>query len=445
MCLRNRLMCALCVLAIAAQTWCLNADEPSPHVPPELIVERFAIGTDGDAVYLPVTIAGRTYSFLLDTGATWTAIDKSLLPADAPAEMRKGRSATKDEITFEVCDAPIAQVGQINLRDSVDRVVRLDLTQMRQISGDDFFGVLGLDFLSHHIVRVDFDRGECLLLNRVPPGAGQKLQMYQVDGLPGVKARTLGGAVEYFAIDTGGIGSRVSGAITQSLYDRLAQHRSIRYVSSALQRDISGTVAAKFSQANGLEIGTLRINGPVFSVGSVSNLLGAGFMSRFIATFDFPAGCLYLRPGKAFDAADTWDRSGLHIIRRDGKALVYSVDKGSAADASGLREGDEILEVGNLEAADSRLMNLRELLCEAGTAIKVVYRRGGKTSESPLHLGNAISHNPVIVRFPPKAKIERRRFGARRAPYDARRWRLTAWRPVHRSSPRGRCSGLAGG
>jgi len=57
--------------------------------------------------------------------------------------------------------------------------------------------------------------------------------------------------------------------------------------------------------------------------------LGIGFFRRHHVTFDFPNQMLYLRPAKQFDIQEEYDMSGLHLLRVEGKTVVYSLDADS--------------------------------------------------------------------------------------------------------------------
>src|SRR5215471_12403369 len=47
---------------------------------PRNVLERFDVAKDGDALIVPVEFQGKTYRFLLDTGASVTVFDTSLEP-----------------------------------------------------------------------------------------------------------------------------------------------------------------------------------------------------------------------------------------------------------------------------------------------------------------------------------------------------------------------------
>ena len=58
----------------------LPAQESEPQPEQSLVLAEFDIPTDGDMMVAPVTVAGRTYQFLIDTGCYWTVFDSALQP-----------------------------------------------------------------------------------------------------------------------------------------------------------------------------------------------------------------------------------------------------------------------------------------------------------------------------------------------------------------------------
>jgi hypothetical protein len=59
-----------------------SAAEGEPRgliIPPELVLERFAVARNGEELMVPVRIAGKDHLFVVDTGASMTLFDTSLL------------------------------------------------------------------------------------------------------------------------------------------------------------------------------------------------------------------------------------------------------------------------------------------------------------------------------------------------------------------------------
>jgi hypothetical protein len=116
------------------------------------------------------------------------------------------------------------------------------------------------------------------------------------------------------------------------------------------------------------------------------NLLGLTFLSRYIVTFDFPSGRLYLKKGKRFDDCDVQDKSGVHVVRGAERPIVESVDSGSPAALAGVHAGDEIIRLSDRDTERLSLFSLRKLLCRPGKEARLTIRRSGQEIVCPIVL-----------------------------------------------------------
>jgi hypothetical protein len=317
---QKRILWPLLAYGIALLPAILAAETPQ-QIPAGDVIERFKIGNDGDAILVPVTIAEKKYLFLIDTGASWTVFDRSLIPFDVRGQTVELGTAT-GSVSLEKIDTPAAQLGSIKLRDSVTQVFGGDFAPIRAALGYEVYGVIGMDFLEHHVLHLDFDQGECLLLKRVPAAAGDRFDLRFSDwNMPEIPVQISGSNRKYFGIDTGMLGARSSGSITKSLREELIAAGTTKTVGSILVRDFAAVSSAPLVQAEYLQVGRFVLRRLNFMSESRANLLGMGFISQFVATFDFPNGCMYLRPGQSFKASDLCHRRALRMSRRNRKKV----------------------------------------------------------------------------------------------------------------------------
>jgi hypothetical protein len=339
-----------------------DAAEPRADIAPDLVLQRFAVKNDGDYLLVPVKIRGKDRLFLMDTGSTVTVVDRSL-----PLGFPRGVA------TLIAYDPPDASIGGVPL--GVDVVVGMDLNRIREVSGHRIEGVLGMDFLGRHVVHIDFDRGELLLLRSAPGDAAQVLPLVHEPGeIPEIEAWLTAEKKVRFLIDTGN-GGGGSGCL--EVLDARSQARSgeFREVGSTFVETASGTITARQFLGKRIILGGYRVEGPVFRETPGSASLGLGFWSRFVVTFDFPGRKVHLRKGRRYERPDWWDRSGLHLIRRGEGVVVEGVDRGSPGEAAGIRTGDALLGLDGSRAEDTSLLQLRAALSGDGPRTCVV-RRG---------------------------------------------------------------------
>src|SRR5262245_19042282 len=83
--------------------------------PPPDTVEEFDIGTDEGPIIVPVTIAGKKYPFLLDTGATHVGYDRSLRPQLGQSVESRTLNTPAGPTRVEFVVPPKASLGRLPL------------------------------------------------------------------------------------------------------------------------------------------------------------------------------------------------------------------------------------------------------------------------------------------------------------------------------------------
>jgi hypothetical protein len=345
------------------------------------VLERFAVATGGEPLLLPVTFRGRTYQFCLDSGSTPNVFDTSLPLGDPLEETLVG--GAEGPVRLRLFAAPEARAGGLNLQ-TAEPVVAFDFAMFRQVLGRDLHGFLGMPFFRSHVVRVDFDQGELLVLKAADPDCGRRFAVtYDPNGAPRLRIDLAGGNRPEAIIDTGWSGSA---CLAEPIFDATLKSGGLALVGTERSETLSGTSTLRLGRLTQLSLGEFTPPGVLATEGK-ANRLGLGFWSRFVVTFDLPHDGVYLRRGKGFDRADTHDLSGLHLLRKEGQVVIHSVDKGSAAEAGGLKAGDALVRVGDTPVEAMSLFALRKRFCVGETTVQLTVRRGGKETEIALALG----------------------------------------------------------
>jgi len=118
------------------------------------------------------------------------------------------------------------------------------------------------------------------------------------------------------------------------------------------------------------------------------SILGTGFLSRFNVTLDFSNHEMILEKGKQFHKTDMMDMSGLHIVRREGKTIVHSVDPRSPGALQGIKAKDVIVKIGDQDISKTRLFVLRTLLSAEGKVVPITLIRDNEERVVRLALEN---------------------------------------------------------
>jgi len=354
----------------------------------ELVLDEFEIAKDGDVVVLPVAFAGRRFLFALDTGAGTTAFDCSLRPLLGEPLFKAQRATPTGAQSLEVFGAPRISVGRLTLHSS-SSVLTCDLARLRQATGIDIYGILGMDFLLKTVIRMNWDNGKLSFLQAAGPQAGDAFDLLFSDGVrkPSIVARIPDWGAETFLVDTGSVGVGVGcGEIRKEAFDELVKKGAIRGLKSKHFMSLEGEGVDRLGEIVAVTLGPFRHEHILVSEG-LRNVLGLGYWSRFVVTFDFPNKTLYLKKGKHYDRPEHCDLSGLHLLRLNGKTVVQSLEKASPAAEADLRPNDQILRIGDQKIEQLRLHTFRRMLCTPGQRVELTIRRGDKELEVslPLH------------------------------------------------------------
>ncbi len=358
----------------------LCAEEPKRDRAENNVLERFKVAQDGDCLLLPVKYKGKTYQFMLDTGATKNVFDSSL-PLGNPIEESDIKGAA-GAVRLKLYDAPSAEVGGLSLK-TTEPVVAFDSTRLRQVTGYEVYGFIGMPFIRHNVLRVDFDKGELLILKEPGGDCGQEFAVtYNEGGLPHLGVKVAGDDKHKFLLDTG-LGS--TGDLATKSFDTLLRNADLTVVGTRLFETISGTSTIRIGRLKQLSLGDFTVRGAAVSEAEESRL-GLGFCSRFVMTLDLANDKVYLKKSKNFDRVDPHDLSGLHLLRKDGKVVVHSVDKRSTAEAAGIKGGDLLIKVDDTKTDELSMFKLRLRFSTVTKKLRVTIYREKKETEVVLVL-----------------------------------------------------------
>jgi Aspartyl protease len=91
----------------------LSAGQDAKAAKPQ-VIEEFDVAHDGDALCVPVTLQGKKYLFLVDTGASHNVFDLSLPLGKPQREVKVG--TPQGPLPVRIYESPDASLGKLNLR-----------------------------------------------------------------------------------------------------------------------------------------------------------------------------------------------------------------------------------------------------------------------------------------------------------------------------------------
>jgi hypothetical protein len=365
------------LLVLAACVACLRtpaSDPPTKNGQPDVLAE-FNIAKGGRLITVPLELQEREYLFVLDTGMAYTALDTSLTKLlGQPIGVKEARTLAGSARSL-FFNPPEAFLGALDLRQG-GPVTSADLESIRRATGRDIRGVIGMEFLKHYVIRIDFDSGKLQFRRwdgRSHPEWGTTvhlLQPAQADIVPYANARLPGAGNILFCVDSG---SAASASMVTEVFakatDQASTAESFTSTPLGVRRHRSGRLSS-------LTLGGFDHRELVVDEQN-SNLIGLDLLSRYVVAFDFPGMKMYLQKGQSFDKPDEFDMSGLHLWSIEDKIIVHSVDDGSPASTAGIKPEDVVLRVGDQSSTPMVLDDLRDILRSGdGKEIRMTIKRG---------------------------------------------------------------------
>jgi hypothetical protein len=268
-------------------------------------VQTVPLVSFGSHIGCTVTIEGRAYAFLIDSGAQNVLLDSHLaqqLHLDELGALEvRGAVRTGG---MHVARLPHLAIGAASLDDLV--VSTIDLQPA--IGGPIVDGILGYPFFASALVQLDFADG---VMRFGPPGSfnppGERIDLDVDREIPEATARLNDRIDAPFIVDTGNSGNVL-------LYRPFVDaHPGIVPAtgSQTINYGVGGTDASYRTHLDSLRIGSAPLLRPAVDVvlassGAFADRIDAGnlgldVLRKFVVTFDLANDALYLAPAPSLD------------------------------------------------------------------------------------------------------------------------------------------------
>jgi len=381
---------------------CAKGDPSQAWEPPNALVS-IEFQNLGNAIILPVSVDGRVGSFLLDTGASATIVDKKFLGEEN--RLRK----IHPEKNVDPPNSPYQEMV-VNLHHGAAKKAALYMPPKILLNGfelksnqgfvasEDFSnpewlpdthlpinGVLGMDLFRQYCLHIDYDR-KCLVIFQgvcegvVPPG--EKVHIRLDKNVPCIRV-TLNGYKIWSRIDTGCICEAF--VLKESVFKDVLKRQSAdlndvkRIETSFMDLNWDG-----FEVPGSLHCGPYSEEFPTIQTTDNFNLVGASFIVKCRWTFDFQKRHVYIEKGKRFNDVQHRDFDGIEAIADEltGGALICHVKKGSVSEKAGLILGDVITSVNGRAVCDTSSLELARIFhTDRGSGIVLGIRRSDLGSD----------------------------------------------------------------
>jgi hypothetical protein len=326
---------------------------------------------------------------MIDTGAVnaITPEAAALLGLRIERSGARARGYAGHDVTVDTTHATELRLGAAALRDPSFLIVKLPRYLVDRGSRPPIAGILGQEFFTGFVVRLDYQRRVLTLSapNRFRyAGSGVCMPFVLDDRTPVVAARA-DGIAGLFAIDTG---SNAGLVLAPDLVKRSGLDRNpagLRINSAATDGLVENIVLRldRFDLADATifrPIALLRMRqNEISRGGTVSGTIGAKLLQQFVITFDYARQQLWFERSSAFGAKTSGGTTGFQAAKIDSPDFrVVNVIPSAPAAAAGLRAGDVITEIDGVPSATVGLADLAELTRRPdGTVIHLRVQRDG--------------------------------------------------------------------
>jgi Aspartyl protease len=344
------------LISLAGST--VSAQEVFVDPPARLITQIPFIQLTGGVIIVKAQVNNSpdSLNFILDTGSSGISLDSATveylklkpIPSDRTikgiAGIKKVSFVYNQSLRF-----PGLKIDSLNFHIN-------DYSLLTSVYGEQIDGIIGYSVINRYILKIDNDslnlsfftkgsirypRGGYLLKPTINQLAAQDLRVKDNRTIYTKQLFDIGAGLcmilsKEFAEDS-------------MLFDR----KKRKWIKQA--EGIGGKVDMELTVLKEAKIGPYKFrNVPVFIFDDVNNItsypymggiLGNDLMRRFNVIVNYAAGDIHLLPNKHFGDPFDYSYVGLELYLINGKIIVGDVAVGSAPEAVGIEEGDEVIAI----------------------------------------------------------------------------------------------------
>lgn len=347
-------------------------------------------------IFIIVTIDGKEYNFIYDTGAM-TAISDDVL-ADIGLEevgvinVSDGRGNKTERKTYIL---PSLAIGGIQFDNTL--AVGADLKGIGQLLGTEVDGIAGANLMRLAKWTINFSKQTLSLTDKsfIKPIGSVTIPFTEgANGSPYVLA-SYGDSSFYAEFDTG---SNNPMAVDDSVYFNNSKPGDTEpaMVYGEIEQSVNATINGREYRAvtDRLKLGGQPVKKVLVNIRDLADAIptiGTPFMENYVVTLDWSKHLIYL--DKKYDKLNERFTTslGFSAVVKDDRLKVALVWKGSAAEASGIKPGDEIIAINGLKTNKIRnkgytlIQNLRK-----AKTVKISILKDGKEMTYELNRYNLL-------------------------------------------------------
>jgi hypothetical protein len=334
-------------------------------------------------VYLNVMLNGKgPYRFIFDTGGSNVvdpAVAKEIGAFGKGSAQGSGVGANTESLSFATIDS--LQVGDAVLQKQLFAVAPVR-AGFGVSAGQPADGLIGWEVLARYVTSFNYGENQVVLTmpNAAQPVANAHVVPFVLQGTQPQIECGIDGIASQCTIDTG---ARDTMSFYAPYLAANPQVQPARLTANGVTGfGFGGPAFGRLGRVREVTIGDLTLNDLVGAFtsqtqGAFANPffaanLGGNLLRRYDVTFDYYRETMALVPNANVAMRDEYERSGLFIVRNQGKYVAVDVRPGTPAADAGIVKGDAIASLDGAATSAMSLQALRNAFQKpAGTVLHV--------------------------------------------------------------------------
>lgn len=328
---------------------------------------------------------------VLDTGATKSLVDNSLTAEFAGRDRQvvdvQLISARKKFLSYDGIS-----VAYANLAPKQTTVIAVDLTAAKYAVGQEINAIIGMDLLGSRVLLLGGT--EPKFVDSLPDAISgySQFPLSIRSARPALPLELPVVGKRDFIVDTGSNGCL---SIDTKLADILIHSGQAFEREQTVMVDGNGLCVDRKLIIKEIVLLGVRFENIPASVAEM-NLIGMPLLMRFDMAFDFPQQRCFVGDTSKVDTKPYLpDASGLGLTFLSASSLeVRHVEPDSAAEAAGLRVGDQALAINDCLPSELTRHSLFQILSQHGEVVRIKVQRGDESIDLKMLLKRSFVYPP---------------------------------------------------
>lgn len=353
-------------------------DKPIGQIP-------FIINDDGHMTITLKINNADVSNFILDTGSSVTAIDKSIAEQLNLSLQEKGARITGTSGFNN--DVKKTQKQHISLNDKIElKEIEMYVTNLSRLGKIN--GLIGFDLFKEYVTETNFDTKTIYFYKRKakPDTQGYTaINFSESFCTPEVKISTSLANGESFSgkvlFDTGNVSTPFSfnspfvrENILSTKFEKLisTDTRGISGVYKKTETGVIPFIKIKKFKLSEIPVALSNAQEGMSSKEAYMGNLGLEYISKFNFILDYNRKKIYLKPNNSYRNTFNFPLSGIRLEKKEDGIFIRSISKPSIAAEKGLKVGQQLISINGIEDRDIQFY--KKLLLNEGKEVSIVVK-----------------------------------------------------------------------